>query len=77
MGLTSCFVPEKDTCSWLFADYRKLNAVTIHNSYLLPIIIEFIDSRDYSKVFSTLNASSGYWQIEVDSSDLTKAEFLS
>ena len=55
------------TNSWRFCvDYRKLKDVTDKYAYLLPIIDDGLGAlrgRDY---FSTLDLTSGYWQVKLE-----------
>ena len=44
-------------------DYRKLNDLTVKDSYPLSRIDECLDTLGHAKVFTTLDANSGYWQI--------------
>ena len=44
-------------------DYRKLNAVTRKDAFLLPHIDNLLDQLSERKIFSTLDARTGYWQI--------------
>lgn len=41
-------------------DYRKLNAVTVKDSYPLPRIDEILDQMSSNSWFSTLDLKSGY-----------------
>jgi len=50
-------------------DYRKLNEVTIKDSYLLPRIDELIDTIGAAKWFTTMDLASGYWQVKVKEKD--------
>jgi hypothetical protein len=68
-------VQKKDK-SWRFCvDYRKLNDVTSKDAYPLPRIDESLDALGGSRYFSTLDLTSGYWQVELDETAKTKAAF--
>ena len=56
-------------------DYRKLNAATRKDAYPLPRIDDTLDSLGNSKWFSTLDLTSGYWQVEVNPEDRCKTAF--
>ena len=57
-------------------DYRALNNVTVKDAYPLPNISECLDSLGDAKFFSTLDMSSGYYQIEIAEEDRAKTAFL-
>ena len=57
-------------------DYRQLNDATIKDAYPLPSIDESLDQLSGSCWFSTLDLSSGYWQVEVDPVDRPKTAFI-
>ena len=63
------------TVRWCI-DYRKLNDVTIKDTYPLPLINECLDTLSGTEFFSTLDLSSGYWQIDLDPKDRHKTAFL-
>jgi RNase H-like domain found in reverse transcriptase/Reverse transcriptase (RNA-dependent DNA polymerase)/Integrase zinc binding domain/Integrase core domain/Chromo (CHRromatin Organisation MOdifier) domain len=69
-------VPKPDGSLRFCVDYRKLNAVTEKDVYPLPRIDDCLDSLGEAKVFSTLDANSGYWQIRVDPKDREKTSFI-
>lgn len=56
-------------------DYRKLNDVTVGDSYPLPNISEILDQLGSSKYFTTLDLASGFHQIEMEESDKCKTAF--
>lgn len=71
------FASKKDGALMFYADYRKRNAVAIHDSYPLPSMEEGIGSLGDTEVFSTLDALRGCWQIEANRFDLAKKSFTS
>ena len=46
-------------------DLRKLNSKTLKDSYALPRIEQTLESLVGSKIYSTLDLTSGYWQVEM------------
>ncbi|KAI2645882.1 Retrovirus-related Pol polyprotein [Labeo rohita] len=54
---------------------RKLNAVTVKDSYPLPRASDALDSLAGARWFSTMDLSSGYWQVELDPKDREKTAF--
>ena len=67
---------QKKDGSWRFCvDYCKLNNVTHHDAYPLPCIDTTLDSLAGSKLFTTLDLASGYWQVEVDPKHKEKTAF--
>lgn len=73
-------VPKKEDASgdkkWrLVVDYRKLNEVTINDRYPIPNIDEILDKLGKSMYFTTLDLAKGFYQIEVEESDVHKTAF--
>lgn len=63
-------------CSLPFGvDDRNLIAVTIHHSYPFSRLHYYINSIEEVTVLSTLDVTSGFWQIEIDESDRIKSSF--
>ena len=69
-------VPKPDGSMRFCIDYRKLNAVTVRDSYPLPGMDECIDSLGEAAIFSTLDCNSGYWQIPLSKRDREKTAFV-
>jgi hypothetical protein len=68
-------VKKKDNSLRLYVDYRPLKAVTIKNKYPLPRIDILFDQLAGAKVFSKINLRSGYHQIKIRPSDISKTAF--
>ncbi|KAG2957564.1 hypothetical protein PC118_g23956 [Phytophthora cactorum] len=58
-------------------DYRKLNAVTVKDSYPMPLIDDILDVLGNAKLFSTLDTASGYWNVPMDPDSAEKTGFTS
>lgn len=56
-------------------DYRKLNNVTVGDSYPLPNIEHILDQLGHSQYFTTLDLASGFHQIEMKPEDISKTAF--
>jgi hypothetical protein len=59
----------------LVIDYRPLNKVTKPDAYPLPRIADMLDAISHSKYFSTLDLTSGFWQVQMDPADQEKTAF--
>ena len=68
-------VTKSDGSMRFCVDYRKLNAATRKDAYPLPRIDDTLDNLRNSKWFSTLDLTSGYWQVEVNPEDRCKTAF--
>ena len=68
-------VPKPDGSLRFCVDYRKLNSITVRDSYPMPRMDECIDSLGSATIFSTLDCNSGYWQLPVEERDQDKTTF--
>lgn len=57
-------------------DYRKLNAVTVKNTYSLPLILEIIAKLRHARVFTKMDVRWGFNNIQIREGDKHKAAFL-
>src|ERR1700736_607919 len=56
-------------------DYRKLNTVTIADEFPIPQQFEILSSLTGSQVLSSLDALSGFTQLEIDPDHVEKTAF--
>ena len=68
-------VRKKDGSTRFCVDYRKLNEATIKDCYPLPVAESCFDALSGSQWFSTLDLSSGYWQVAMAKEDKEKTAF--
>ena len=68
-------VPKKGGGSRFCVSFRKVNDITVHDSYAIPQIIDIIDDLGDAKFFSLLDMRSGYWQVSVAVQDREKTAF--
>ena len=68
-------VPKPDRSLQFCVDYRNLNAGTVKDTCPLPLMDECLDSLGDTKVFSALDAISGYWQMRIPESERDKTAF--
>lgn len=65
-------VRKKDGSIRFCIDYRKLNDLTLKDSYPIPRIDKTLDAPSGSKWFSTIDLKSGYWQVKMAPEDKPK-----
>lgn len=54
-------VPTDDGSLRFCVDYRRLNTEAERDTFPIPRMNEFIDFLGETRIFSSLNAISGYW----------------
>ena len=74
-GAGILFAKKKDGGFRLCIDYRALNKITVKDVYPLPRIDDCLDRLSSASIFTRLNLRSGYHQIRLHPSDISKTAF--
>ena len=69
------YVKKKDGYTRTCVDYRHLNAVTTKDAYPLPRIDDCLDRHESAVYLSSMDLTSGFYQIPVKDSDIEKTAF--
>jgi len=69
------FIKKKDGTLQLVQDYWALNAMTVKNKYLLPLISELINKLRGAKYFTKLDVRCGFNNVRMKEGDEWKAAF--
>jgi len=59
------FVEKKDRKKRMVQDYQYLNKGTVKDNYLLPLILDLIDTIGIKKVFTKMDLRWGYNNIQI------------
>ncbi|OWZ13531.1 Retrovirus-related Pol Polyprotein from transposon 412 [Phytophthora megakarya] len=66
----------KPDCGIRFCiDYRRLNAITVKDCYPMPLIDAILDVLGNAKLFSTMDMTSGYWNVQMAKNSVEKTAF--
>jgi hypothetical protein len=76
MGVLVFFVKKKVGSLHLVQDYRKLNEITVKNSYPLPLISDILACLRNAKYFSVLDQCWGFNNVRIKDHDEWKAAFV-
>lgn len=71
------FEPKKDGSLRYLVDYLKVNAITVRSFYPLPKMVECVDYLGDARIFSKLDANSGYWIHKIYEKGREKTTFTS
>jgi len=69
-------VCKKDNSLRFCIDYRKLNGVSVQDSYPIPLIDNCLNALQGSSWFSTLDLRAGYYNIPIAVGDRDKTAFV-
>jgi hypothetical protein len=68
-------VPKKNGTRRFCVDFRKLNSITQQDCFPLPRIDDILDRLSTSRVFTTIDLKSGYWQVKLSKESIPKTAF--
>jgi hypothetical protein len=69
-------VQKPDGSTRFCVNYRKLNAVTKKDVYLLLRIDDTLNKMKGMKYYSSMNLAAGYWHVEIAEADKEKSAFI-
>lgn len=70
-------VKKKDGTVRFCIDFRRLNDITIKDVFPLPRTSDLLESFQGARIFSTLDAAAGYWQVPLKEDAIPKSAFIS
>ena len=69
-------VKKKDGQLRFCVDYRRLNAITHKDVFPMSRIDDMLDQLSGKKIFTTLDAKLGYWQVPLEETSRSKTAFI-
>ena len=69
-------VKKSDGSSRFCIDFRKLNDITIKDSFPLPVIADHVDKLGAAKYFTSLDMGSAFWQVKLDEASMPRTAFI-
>jgi len=75
MAVPVFFIKKKNGSLCLVQDYRALNAVTVKNKYLLPLISELVSQLRRARYFTKLDVRWGFNNVRIKPRNEWKAAF--
>ena len=68
-------IKKSDGSTRFCVDYRRLNDITKKDAYAIPRIEDSVNTLAGARWFSTLDLTSGFWQVELDDTAKEKTAF--
>ena len=68
-------VKKEDSSTRFCVDFRRLNDVTVGDSFPVPRIDDSLRALGGAQIFSTIDLTKGYWQVPVREDDKQKTAF--
>ncbi|GFV70259.1 retrovirus-related Pol polyprotein from transposon 17.6 [Trichonephila clavipes] len=75
-GAPVVLIPKRNNQFRLCIDYRKLNEVTVSDTYPLPRMDDLLQEAKHTAYISTIDLKSGYHQVNVNPADRDKTAFV-
>ncbi|GFX73477.1 retrovirus-related Pol polyprotein from transposon 17.6 [Trichonephila clavipes] len=75
-GAPVVLIPKPNNRFRLCIDYRKLNEVTVSDTYPLPRMDDLLQKAKHTAYISTIDLKSGYLQVNVNPADRDKTTFV-
>ena len=63
------FVPKKDGSKRYVVDWRGINAITVRDAYLLPLLDDLLDMAQGATIMSKFDLTASYNQIPIREED--------